>query len=162
MDADTHDGLDLVLGWNAVKVGRIIGARITAGLADHDIGLVQFGVLSCLAHGSALTSAEIARAVFVRPQSMAQVLDGMEEQGLIHRASVRAKGRRNPVQLTVEGEHALETALAIALASNDLTTLGLDRAESGRLNDLLLAVIRAAEHAPEQHADRAAPEQHTH
>ncbi len=155
MDADTHDGLDLVLGWNAVKVGRIIGSRITTGLADHGIGLVQFGVLSCPAHGAALTSAEIARAVFVRPQSMAQVLDGMEEQGLIRRAAARSKGRRNPVQLTVDGEHTLETALAIALASNDLTSLGLDRTESGRLNELLLTVIRAAEEPPEQHAHRA-------
>lgn len=157
MDADTRDGLDLVLGWNAVKVGRVIGARITTGLADHGIGLVQFGVLSCLADGAALTSAEIARAVFVRPQSMAQVLDGMEEQGLIHREGIRSKGRRNPVQLTVDGERALETALAIALASNDLTSLGLDRAESDRLNDLLLTVIRAAEDTPDQHtagADR--------
>jgi hypothetical protein len=70
---------------------------------------------------------------------------------------LRTKGRRNPVQLTVDGEQALETALAVALASNDLTSLGLDRAESDRLNDLLLTVIRAAEDTPDQHtagADR--------
>jgi len=142
------DGLDQILGWNAVKVGRLIGARITAELAAHNVNLVQFGVLSCLADGAEMTSAEIARAVFVRPQSMAQVLDGMEQRGLIQRVGARVKGRRNPVQTTPDGERTLEAARAIALASNDLTSFGLTLRECEQLNSLLLTVIRAADERP--------------
>ena len=137
--------LEAVIGWNAVKVARIIGNRITAELAAHDIGLVQFGVLSCLAGGAEMTSADIARAVFVRPQSMSEVLDGMERRGLVQRVGVRSKGRRNPVRITDDGERALAASQEIATGTNDLSDLGLSAAESARLNALLLTVIRAAD-----------------
>jgi DNA-binding MarR family transcriptional regulator len=150
MDGSSAGGLDGVLGWNAVKVGRIIGSRIADELAAHELSLVQFGVLSCLAGGTELTSAEIARAVFVRPQSMAQVLDGMEQRMLIQRVGVRAKGRRNPVRITADGEAALEAARAIAVASNDLSGFGLSPQRSEQLNALLLTVIRAADRMPPQ------------
>ena len=142
---DDDEGLEAVLGWNAVKVARIIGARITAGLAEHDMSLVQFGVLSCLTGGVQLTSAEIARAVFVRPQTMAEVLDGMERRELIERVGIRGKGRRNPVRITEEGERMLTAARAVAMATNDLSDVGLSAAAAGQLNELLLSVIRNAE-----------------
>ena len=141
---DGQDGLDAILGWNALKVGRIIGARISAGLAAHDVSLVQFGVLSCLADGEELTSADIARAVFVRPQSMSEVLDGMERRGLVQRGDIRARGRRNPVRITAAGARALQAAQAVALATNDLSEVGLDHVEAEQLNHLLLAVVRGA------------------
>ncbi|WP_219812274.1 MarR family winged helix-turn-helix transcriptional regulator [Rathayibacter sp. AY1E6] len=142
---DDDEGLEAVLGWNAVKVARIIGARITAGLAEHDVSLMQFGVLSCLTGGAQLTSAEIARAVFVRPQTMSEVLDGMERRGLIERVGVRGKGRRTPVRTTADGERVLTAARAVALATNDLSDVGLSAPAAQQLNDLLLTVIRNAE-----------------
>lgn len=140
--------LEAVLGWNAVKVARIIGARITAELAAHDISLVQFGVLSCLAGGTQMTSADIARAVFVRPQSMSEVLDGMERRGLVQRVGVRSKGRRNPVRITEAGERALAASQEIATGTNDLSGYGMSDAESAQLNALLLTVIRNADEQP--------------
>ena len=142
---DDDEGLEAVLGWNSVKVARIIGARITAGLAVHDVSLVQFGILSCLTGGAQLTSADIARAVFVRPQTMSEVLDGMERRALVERVGVRARGRRNPVRITGEGERMLAAARAVALATNDLSDVGLDAAASRQLNSLLLTVVRNAE-----------------
>lgn len=147
MDDDGTTGLDSVLGWNAVKVARIIGSQITAGMAELDMSLVQFGVLSCLAEGAHLTSAEIARAVFVRPQTMSDVLDGMERRGLVQRVGVRVRGRRNPAAITPAGQAALDTAQAVALATNDLSALGLDASQSAQLNALLVTVIRGAEAA---------------
>ena len=141
-------GLESVLGWNAVKVARIIGFQITAGMAEHDVGLVQFGVLSCLADGAELTSAEIARAVFVRPQTMSDVLDGMERHGLVHRVGIRARGRRNPAAITPAGRAVLDAVQEVALATNDLSMFGLDASRSAELNALLLAVIDGAEKAP--------------
>lgn len=141
---NSNERLDAIVGWNAVRVARIIGAKLTTQLAAHDVGLVQFGVLSCLGDGGEMTSAAIARAVFVRPQSMSQVLDGMEEQGLIRRVGVRARGQRNPVRITPFGNQTLVNAQSLALETNDLSEVGLDRVESERLNGLLLRVIRAA------------------
>ncbi|NRD27971.1 MarR family winged helix-turn-helix transcriptional regulator [Frigoribacterium sp. VKM Ac-2836] len=145
MSDEEGRGLESVLGWNAVKVARIIGSQITAGMAEHDVSLVQFGVLSCLADGAELTSAEIARAVFVRPQSMADVLDGMERRGLVHRVGVRVRGRRNPAAITPAGQAVLDAVQQVALATNDLSSLGLDASRSAQLNELLIAVIEGAE-----------------
>nr|WP_228497991.1 MarR family transcriptional regulator [Frigoribacterium sp. VKM Ac-1396] len=114
-------------------------------MAEHDVSLVQFGVLSCLADGAELTSAEIARAVFVRPQTMSDVLDGMERRGLVHRVGVRARGRRNPAAITPTGQGVLDAVQAVALATNDLTSLGLDATQSAQLNALLLTVIDHAD-----------------
>ena len=133
MSDDGGRGLESVLGWNAVKVARIIGSQITAGMAEHDVSLVQFGVLSCLADGAELTSAEIARAVFVRPQSMSDVLDGMERRGLVRRVGVRARGRRNPAASTPAGQAVLDAVQQVALATNDLSMFGLDASRSAQL-----------------------------
>ncbi|MGU3409061.1 MarR family winged helix-turn-helix transcriptional regulator [Microbacterium sp. M1A1_1b] len=141
--SDGHQhGLDAILGWNAVKVARLIGAQITSSLAEQDLSLVQFGVLSTLASGDEpLTTAEIARAVFVRPQTMAEVLDGMERRALISRLGTRARGRRNPVVITDTGRSAFDQAYAIALRTNDLSGFGLTPDDSRRLNALLTSVI---------------------
>jgi DNA-binding MarR family transcriptional regulator len=142
MNDDRRDGLDAILGWNAVKVARLIGTRITTALAEQDLSLVQFGVLSTLASsGGQLTSAEIARAVFVRPQTMSEVLDGMERRDLVRRVGTRVRGRRNPVAITDAGRAAFDTAYAIAVRTNDLSADGVTAAESARLNDLLVAVV---------------------
>lgn len=106
-------------------------------------------VLSCLADGAELTSAEIARAVFVRPQSMSDVLDGMERRGLVRRVGVRARGRRNPAAITPAGQAVLDAVQKVALATNDLSSLGLDASRSAQLAALMLAVIEGAEAAPE-------------
>ncbi|KQO46520.1 hypothetical protein ASG28_01975 [Frigoribacterium sp. Leaf415] len=106
-------------------------------------------MLSCLADGAELTSAEIARAVFVRPQSMSDVLDGMERRGLVRRVGVRARGRRNPAAITPAGQAVLDAVQKVALATNDLSSLGLDASRSAQLAALMLAVIEGAEAAPE-------------
>lgn len=142
MNDDRRDGLDAILGWNAVKVARLIGTQITTALAEQELSLVQFGVLSTLASsGGQLTSAEIARAVFVRPQTMSEVLDGMERRDLVRRVGTRVRGRRNPVAITEAGTAAFDTAYAIAMRTNDLSAYGMTDAESAQLNGLLIAVV---------------------
>ena len=90
-----------------------------------------------------MTSAEIARAVLLRPQSVAPLLDGLEERGLISRSGARARGHRNPVTMTAEGRHVLAEAWAIALGANDLSDAELTDAESTELNRLLLKIARS-------------------
>ncbi len=72
-----------------------------------------------------MTQADLARSVLVRPQSIAPLLDGLEERGLIRRMGDRARGRRNPVQITDSGRGALTTVWDIALTTNDLSDAGL-------------------------------------
>lgn len=156
---DDDEGLDGVLAWNFVRAARFIGNRMALRLAQHDLHPVHFGVLAFLAVAPEMTTADIARAVLVRPQSMSPVIDGLEHRGLILRTGTRARGRRNPVQITDAGQQALDTVWEVARATNDLTDAGLTADESRQLNRLLLKILRAARDSPQLDADFRAPTQ---
>ncbi|WP_369131184.1 MarR family winged helix-turn-helix transcriptional regulator [Modestobacter roseus] len=145
---DADPGLDGVLTWNLVRVARFAGYRMTLALADHGINPIHFGVLAFLAVYPEMTTSEIARAVLVRPQSMSPLLDGMEQRGLIRRTGARARGRRNPVQITDTGRQTLDAVWGVAQATSDLGDAGLTADESRQLNELLLKIVRATSDAP--------------
>lgn len=90
-----------------------------------------------------MTQADLARAVLVRSQSIAPLLDGLEQRGLVRRTGERGRGRRHPVRLTDAGRRALEAVWDIAESSNDLSDAGLTETESAELNRLLLKVVHA-------------------
>ena len=144
-DPDASRDLDDVLTWNVVRGARFVGNRLASRLAEHGLNPIQFGVLAFLSREGELTTAEIARAVLLRPQSVAPLLDGLEERALIRRVGVRAKGRRNPVRITEAGREVLDEAWVIALAANDLGDAGLSGDESTELNRLLLKIALATE-----------------
>ena len=141
----TDAGLDDVLTWNLVRVARFAGQRLAERLAGHGLHPVHFGVLAHLVIAPEMTQADIARAVLQRPQSIAPLLDGLEERGLIRRTGDRARGRRNPVQITDDGRRALDAVWDIALSTNDLSDAGLTAQESVELNRLLLKLVRATQ-----------------
>ena len=144
-DSDAVRDLDDVLTWNVVRVARFVGNRLAERLADHGLNPIQFGVLAFLEKEGELTTAEIARAVLLRPQSVAPLLDGLEGRDLISRAGDRGKGRRNPVRMTAAGSEVLGQAWVIALAANDLGDAALSADESNELNRLLLKIALATE-----------------
>ncbi|ROS61185.1 DNA-binding MarR family transcriptional regulator [Frigoribacterium sp. PhB160] len=143
-----HDGerpdLDDILTWNFVRSARLIGGRLAGRLGELELNPVHFGVLAFLDRDDEMTSAEIARAVLVRPQSIAPLLDGLESRGLVTRTGARTRGQRNPVRITTDGRAALHAAWVIALEANDLRDVGLDASESAELNRLLLKIVRSS------------------
>lgn len=141
----TTEDLDGVLTWSVVRVARFTGQRLAERLAAHGLNPIHFGVLAYLAIAPEMTQADLARAVLVRPQSIAPLVDGLEDRGLIRRSSDRARGRRNPVQITDDGRRVLGAVWDIALSANDLSDAGLDAQESAELNRLLLKIIHATQ-----------------
>ncbi|WP_167582788.1 MarR family winged helix-turn-helix transcriptional regulator [Kineococcus rubinsiae] len=142
-EALTEAELDEVVTWNVVRVARFLGQRLSERLAPQELHPVHFGVLAQLDITGQMSQADLARAVLLRPQSIAPLLDGLERRGLLQRTGARVRGRRNPVQITDEGRHALQMAWAVATSSNDLKDAGLTTAEGAELNRLLLKVVGA-------------------
>ena len=153
----TAEELDGNLTWSIVRVARLVGQRLNDRLAPHDLNPIQFGVLAHLAIDAEMTQAELARSVLVRPQSVAPLLDGLADRGLIERTGDRARGRRNPVRITDEGRRALDAVRRIALSANDLTDVGLALSESDELNRLLLKVVHATHGARPKDSDQLWP-----
>ena len=144
----TPGELDGILTWSLVRATRIAGQRLAERLAVYNLNPAQFGVLAYLTITSPMTQADLARAVLVRPQSIAALLDGLAERGLIHRSGSRARGRRNPVEITDRGRAALQEVWETALATNDMSDTSLTTQESRTLNLLLLKIVHPTQTNP--------------
>ena len=81
----------------------VLVRRVRAAAASHELSLSESAVLSRLAKEGATTTAELARAESVRPQSMATTLAGLEERGLIERRPHPRDGRQLLIGITAQG-----------------------------------------------------------
>jgi DNA-binding MarR family transcriptional regulator len=92
------------------------------------LGLPEFVCLRILDDDPGRTGAELARHTHVTAQAMNQVLQGLQEMGLVTRPATAPSGRALPAQLTRKGSALLRRAEE-AVASSDehlLAHLSLD------------------------------------
>jgi DNA-binding MarR family transcriptional regulator len=137
------EDLDEILTWNLVRAARLTARRMSERLVEFDLNPVTFGVLAQLSVASPMTQADLARAVLIRPQSIATLLEGLEQRDLIRREGDRTRGRRNPVVLTDAGHALLDRAWDTVIETNDLSGDGFDPEETIELNRLLRKLVRA-------------------
>ena len=137
----TTEELDGLVTWTLIRAARRIERNLTELFADVDLTPIQFGVLAHLATGEPMTQADLARAVLLRPQSMAQLTTGMVERGLLVRTGARGKGRANPLALSAQGSALLVRVWPVVRAANDLTPAGLGASRTDELNATLHAVL---------------------
>ncbi|MEU7581263.1 MarR family transcriptional regulator [Streptomyces sp. NPDC041068] len=86
---------------------RLRGASPAGGLTPS-----QRSVLSRLDRGGPATTAALARAELVRPQSMRMIVGALESTGLVGRAPDPDDGRQSVVSVTDEGRRTLADARA--------------------------------------------------
>lgn len=77
--------------------------RLRAATATQDLAWGDRAVLGRLARGGPATTAELARAEVVTPQSMGATLAALEAKGLVERRPHPTDGRRILIQLTAKG-----------------------------------------------------------
>jgi len=141
----------LPVGLLLKHVQQALRTEVEQALAGSGLTLPQAAVLSALRSRPGQSNAELARASFVRPQSMAEVLEGMVAAGLLTRKPHPAGGRALQVGLTPAGAGALAAADA-AMGGVEARMLGdLSPADQDTLRDLLercLASLRAGAGVP--------------
>ncbi len=131
--------------WSVIRAAHTLERRVTALFAIYDLTPVQFGVLSYLGANGPMTTAEVARSVLVRPQSIAGVVNNMDRRGLVFRSRPRGRGRSNPVQLTTSGEELLSQVWPEFEQANTAGTLGLSKEQAVSLPLLMHALLTALE-----------------
>jgi DNA-binding MarR family transcriptional regulator len=114
-----------------VDFGQAIGLlvrRIRAAAASHELSLTESAVLARLAKDGPATTADLARAESMRPQSMGATIAALEEMGLVERQPHPTDGRQVNIELTAKGiavrmitKDAKRTWLAHAIAQLDET-----------------------------------------
>jgi DNA-binding MarR family transcriptional regulator len=90
----------------AIELAQAIGLlvrRIRAAAAGHELSLTESAVLARLAKDGPATTAELARAESVRPQSMGATVATLEEMGLVQRKPHPTDGRQMKIALTPKG-----------------------------------------------------------
>jgi DNA-binding MarR family transcriptional regulator len=89
------------------RVDRVVRRAIQEALQARGLSVNQYTTLSVLEHLSGLSNAQLARRALVSPQSMNEVLLGLEERGLVRRRAHPDHGRILQTQLTAKGRRVL-------------------------------------------------------
>jgi DNA-binding MarR family transcriptional regulator len=109
--------------------GQTIGLlvrRVRAAAASHELSLTEAAVMGRLAKEGPATTADLARAESVKPQSMGATVAALEEMGMVERKPHPTDGRQVNIELTAKGaavrksaRDAKRTWLAQAIAQLD-------------------------------------------
>ncbi|MEV7399196.1 MarR family transcriptional regulator [Streptomyces sp. NPDC091267] len=90
----------------AAVVGRLL-RRLRSSSSESLLTPTQRSVLARLDDGGPATTAALARAEYVRPQSMRLTLGALEGQGLVERAPDPDDGRKSVMSITGTGRTTL-------------------------------------------------------
>src|SRR6202034_1881640 len=77
--------------------------RVRAAAASHELSLTESAVLARLARDGPATTADLARAESMKPQSMGTTVAALEEMGLVERSPHPTDGRQVNIALTRKG-----------------------------------------------------------
>jgi DNA-binding MarR family transcriptional regulator len=77
--------------------------RLRAAAASQEFSLSEYAVLKCLAKDGPKTTADLARAEGMKPQSMGTIIAALDEMGLVERKPHPTDGRQVNIELTLKG-----------------------------------------------------------
>lgn len=100
--------------------------RVRAAAASHELSLTEAAVIRRLENDGPATTADLARAESMKPQSMGTSVAALEERGFVERKPHPTDGRQVNIVLTAKGaavrksmREAKRTWLAHAIAQLD-------------------------------------------
>ncbi|QKV91920.1 MarR family transcriptional regulator [Streptomyces sp. NA02950] len=112
-DGTPHDPETLAQERVAVDLSAVVGRLMRRMRAASPLGELtpsQRSVLSRLDTGGPATTAALARAELIRPQSMRGILAALEERGLVERTPHPTDGRQIDFSVTERGLRAITAA----------------------------------------------------
>ncbi len=89
----------------SLAIGQLV-RRLRMEANPGELSWSQIATLARLEKGGAMTTADLARAEFVKPQSMGTTLADLEQAGLVQRRPHPTDGRQVLFELTAEGVDA--------------------------------------------------------
>ena len=86
-----------------VQAVGLLVRRVRAASASDELSLTEAAVLSRLAKEGPATTADLARAERIKPQSMGTAVASLEQMGLVQRIPHPTDGRQANIELTAKG-----------------------------------------------------------
>jgi DNA-binding MarR family transcriptional regulator len=93
-----------------VQAIGLLVRRVRAAAASHELSLTEAAVMSRLATDGPATTADLARAESVKPQSMGSTIAALEDRGIVERKPHPTDGRQMNITLTAKGAAVRKSA----------------------------------------------------
>ncbi|MCI0360944.1 MAG: MarR family winged helix-turn-helix transcriptional regulator [Planctomycetaceae bacterium] len=131
------------------QIAQAIDTRSRQLLAECGLSAPQIGTLRELARSGGCSPSELADALHLSPQTMAGILQRLEQRGLVGRERDQSDKRSFVVQLTAEGQKAAANAPPLL---RDEFTAQLDKLPAWEQSQMLATIQRIAHmmHAEEE------------
>lgn len=118
---------------------------VEVALSEVDLTPNQFFILVLVKYGRATSSAELARAMGVLPQSMTELIAPLEQRGAIARRPDPDNNRILRIVLTAAGERLFSRGAEVGERLDRELFAGFDEREHERLNETFTDLIARAE-----------------
>jgi DNA-binding MarR family transcriptional regulator len=128
---------DQPLGYLVRRLMGRLRPHAAKSLRPLGLGLPEFVCMRILDTYPGRTSAELARNTHVTAQAMNQVLQGLQDMGLVTRPATAPSGRALPAELTRKGKALLRRAEEAVDAADEQMLAHLSAAEQRQLKRLL-------------------------
>jgi len=102
--------VDKAVGYVLKQAATALRTAMETVLRPLELTVPQYSCLEVLDQRTGLSSSELARATFVTRQSMNLVLKGLQQRGLLTRATVAHHGKALSTELTDAGRAQLRAA----------------------------------------------------
>ncbi|PZE32765.1 MarR family transcriptional regulator [Curtobacterium sp. MCSS17_006] len=109
---DTGIRLETSIGYLLKETASALRASMEAVLRPLGMTVTHYSCLELLAQRPGLSNSELARGTFVTRQSMNVLLQALERDGFVTRATEPSVGKALPTQLTDSGRRSLAQASA--------------------------------------------------
>jgi DNA-binding MarR family transcriptional regulator len=94
--------LELAVADFTQAIGLLV-RRVRAAAASHELSLTEAAVMARLDKEGPATTANLARAEGMKPQSMGTTVAALEEMGMVERKPHPTDGRQVNIELTAKG-----------------------------------------------------------
>jgi DNA-binding MarR family transcriptional regulator len=132
------------ISYAIARLERAIRAGIAERVRPHGLTTLQYTTLSVLhRHGQPLSNAQLARRAYMTPQSMSEVIDALENKGLIKRNPHRNHGRLFPATLTPKGRRVLAACDRAVDELEDTMLGGLTARDRETFLQMVKSAVRA-------------------
>lgn len=109
---DTGIRLETSIGYLLKETASALRTSMEAVLHPLGMTVTHYSCLELLAQRPGLSNSELARGTFVTRQSMNVLLQALERDGFVSRATKPSVGKALPTQLTESGRRSLAQASA--------------------------------------------------
>jgi DNA-binding MarR family transcriptional regulator len=131
------------ISYVVARLERAIRKAISERVRPYGLTTLQYTTLSVLGARGGLSNAQLARRAYMTPQSMSEVLEALEQRGLVKRGTLPGHRRIHPATLTGQGRKILAACDKAVDEIEQEMLSGLEPGQREMLRNWLLRAVRA-------------------